>query len=181
MPAPQDKKIDNKLQATSMALRGADNALQFIRFRDELKKFQKPSGASNFKALRKAARGSGVLTGVAAAADIADLALNKETREKAAADVEHSAVNDGAVTRMVKGYLDPARTAYGIGKMVGDLMESTAAAKEAAKGLPSEAEYDARNRAAREKYLKRKADEAKRKEQEMNFLDAVERRTKNLA
>jgi hypothetical protein len=29
--------------------------------------------------------------------------------------------------------------------------------------------------------LKRKADEAKRKEQEMNFLDAVERRTKNLA
>jgi hypothetical protein len=177
MPAPQnnnDKKTG--LKELGIAARGADNALKFVKFRDEIQK-----SAPNIKALKKTLRGSGVLSGAATVMDVADLALSEEARKQAAADVEQSAVNDGAVTRMVKGYFDPVRTAYGIGKMVGDLADSTAAAKKAAKGLPSDAEYEARNRAARERSLKRKADEAKRKQQEMNFLDAVEGRMKNLA
>ena len=176
MPDPQNNKKTG-LQDLGVGLRATDDALKFIRFRDEI---QKPLGPS-FKALKKTLRGSGVLSGAATAMDVADLALSEESRKQAAADVEQSAANDGAVIRMAKGYFDPLRTAYGIGKMVGDLAESTAAAKKAAKGLPSDVEYSARNRAARERSLKRKADEEKRKQQEMNFLDAVEGRMKNLA
>lgn len=114
--------------------------------------------------LRKAVKTSTPLAAVAAAADVVNLALSKDARDNASTAVEKDAEQSGPVVRAVKGFFSPVETAYGIGKMVDDLADSTSAANKAQSAAPSDSEINARYQEARKRSLQRKADdEADRK------------------
>jgi hypothetical protein len=116
--------------------------------------------------------------------DTGDLALNEDARERAVQNVEESAMNDGAATRALKGFLDPVKTGYGIGAMVGDLVQSTAGALKSEKQLnspreitPEMVEKREKVKADREAFL---AAEAAAANQQQSFQDATESRLAKL-
>ena len=102
--------------------------------------------AAQFKQI---VRGTPALAQAAAAIDIASLAASKDVRDEAIAEVEQDAQNEPAIVRAAKGFFDPFKTGYGIGKMMSDLAESTYAAKKAAANAPSEEDIAARYLEAR--------------------------------
>jgi hypothetical protein len=67
--------------------------------------------------------------------DLARLGMSENARQQAAQDVEDSAENDSALVRAGKGFINPVNTAYGIGSMIGDLMDSSDAAQRSVEAL----------------------------------------------
>lgn len=133
--------------------------------------------------------------------DLANLALSEQARREAEQEVEDSAENDGALVRAGKGFLNPVNTAFGIGSMIGDLMDSTAAAERSAASLArgreqptpemsakrkkvqediaankAKKEYESRRQAALAIEAAAADAEANRK---MSFQDSVEQRLAN--
>jgi len=117
--------------------------------------------------------------------DLARLGLSEDARQQAAQDVEDSAMNDGALVRAAKGFVDPVNTAYGIGSMVGDLVGSMADARKARESLARGREEATPEMTAKRKKVQadiaaNKAKKAAEENSKMSFQDATEARLASL-
>jgi hypothetical protein len=152
MPLPSNKtaQVSDTPDFTDF-MSAADTAKKYRDVVDVLRK-----ASATAPKIRGAMKGVPLLSQAAAAIDIADLAASKKTRDAAIAEVEQDAQNAPAIVRATKGFFDPFKTAYGIGKMVSDLADSTTAAKKAAANAPSDEDIAARYLEARRRAEMRK-------------------------